>query len=88
MSPFALKFSQIILHKETSKLMYNRSFLFEVLHQPTLLPKTFKCFKQAKIDKWPGLHVSYTNFSPYRLMCYRINGKPDGLFIGDIQSDI
>ena len=41
MSPFALKFSQMILHTETSKLMYNRSFLFEVLHQPTLLPSTF-----------------------------------------------
>ena len=42
MSPFGLKFSQIILHTETSKLMYNWSFLFEVLHKPTLLPSTFK----------------------------------------------
>ena len=41
MSPFGLKFSQIILHTETSKLMYNWSFLFEVLHKPTLLPSTF-----------------------------------------------
>ena len=30
-----------ILHTETSKLMYNWSFLFVVLHQPTLLPSTF-----------------------------------------------
>ena len=29
MSPFALKFSQMILHTETSKLMFNWSFLFE-----------------------------------------------------------
>ena len=41
MSPFGLKFSQMILHTETSKLMYNWSFLFEVLHKPTLLPSTF-----------------------------------------------
>ena len=42
MSPFGLKFSQMILHTETSKLMYNWSFLFEVLHKPTVLPSTFK----------------------------------------------
>ena len=41
MSLFGLKFSQMILHTETSKLMYNWSFLFEVLHMPTLLPSTF-----------------------------------------------
>ena len=44
MSPFWLKFSQMILHTETSKLMYNWCFLFEVLHKPTLLPSTFKTF--------------------------------------------
>ena len=32
MSPIGLKFSQMILHTETSKLMYNWSFLFVVLH--------------------------------------------------------
>ena len=42
MSPFGLKFSQMILHTETSKLMYNWSFLVVVLHKPTLLPSTFK----------------------------------------------
>ena len=41
MSPFGLKFSQMILHTETSKLMYNWSFLFVVLHKLTLLPSTF-----------------------------------------------
>ena len=41
MSPFGLKFSQMILHTERSKLIYNWSFLFEVLHKPTLLPSTF-----------------------------------------------
>ena len=42
MSPFGLKFSQMILHTETSKLMYNYwSFIFVVLHKPTLLPSTF-----------------------------------------------
>ena len=35
MSPFGLTFSQMILHTETSKLMYNWSFLFVVLHKPT-----------------------------------------------------
>ena len=42
MSLFGLKFSQMILHTEASKLMYNWSFLFVVLHKPTLLPSTFK----------------------------------------------
>ena len=41
MSLFGLKFSQMILHTETSKLMYNLSFLFVVLHKPTLLLSTF-----------------------------------------------
>ena len=41
MSLFGLKFSQMILHTETSKLMHNWSFLFVVLHKPTLLPSTF-----------------------------------------------
>ena len=41
MRPFGLKFSQMTLHTETSKLMYNLSFLFVVLHKPTLLPSTF-----------------------------------------------
>ena len=35
MSPFGLKFSQIILHTETNKLMYNW-FSLLVLHKPTL----------------------------------------------------
>ena len=45
MSPFGLRFSQMILHIETSKLMYiflDWFFLFVVLHKPTLLPSTFK----------------------------------------------
>ena len=42
MSPFGLKFSQMILHTERSRMMCNWSFLFEVLHKPTLLPSTFK----------------------------------------------
>ena len=44
MSPFGLKFSQMILHTETSKLMYmyNLAFLFVALHKTTLLPSTFK----------------------------------------------
>ena len=48
MSPFGLKFSQMILHIETSKLMYNWSFLFVVLHKPTLLPSTFKWWDHKK----------------------------------------
>ena len=35
----------MILHAETSKLMYNWSFLFEGLHKPTLLPSTFNTVK-------------------------------------------
>ena len=46
---------QMILHTETSKLMYNWSFLFVVLHKPTLLPRNFKRkrIKQYKNYKSP-----------------------------------
>ena len=52
MSPFGLKFSQMILHTETSKLMYNWSFLFEVLHKPTLLPSTFNILFLSFFQDW------------------------------------
>ena len=38
----------MILHAETSKLMYNWLFLFEVLHKPTLLPSTFNAVYHHK----------------------------------------
>ena len=53
MSPFGLKFSQMILHTETSKLMYNWSFLFEVLHKPTLLPSTFNIYFERFVTWYP-----------------------------------
>ena len=58
MSPFGLKFSQMILHTETSKLMYNWSFLFEVLHKPTLLTSTFKNFLRVQNLKFETTIVS------------------------------
>ena len=51
MSPFGLKFSQMILHTETSKLMYNwASSLNVVLHKPTLLPSTFKALHSLSLQ--------------------------------------
>ena len=42
MSPFEVEiFTDDSPCTETSKLMYNWSFLFEVLQTPTLLPSTF-----------------------------------------------
>ena len=52
MSPFGLKFSQMILHTETSKLMYNWSFLFLVLHKPTFLPR------QGENVNVPSKHIN------------------------------
>ena len=46
------------------------------------LKSTIKCFKEVKIDKW--LDLSYSLLPTD--CCVRINGKPDGLFSGDIQS--
>ena len=40
------------------------------------------CFKRVKIDTWPD---SPYLFSPIDY-CVRINGEPDRLFSGDIQS--
>ena len=50
MSLFGLKFSQMILHTKTSKLVYSWSFLFEVLHKTTLLPSTFKGCESVYCD--------------------------------------
>ena len=59
MSPIGLKFSQTILPTETSKLIYNWSCLFEVLHKPTLLPSTFKLTAKAYKAQGtcPTIHV-------------------------------
>ena len=59
MSPFGLKISQMILHTETSKLMYNWSFLFVVLHKPTLLSSTFK-FLQISVKIISILFKTYS----------------------------
>ena len=42
-----------------------------------------KCFKGVKIDKWTD--ISLYSFLPVDC-CVRINGEPDRLFSGDIQS--
>ena len=59
MSPFGLKFSQMILHTEASKLMYNWSFLFLVLHKPTLLLSTFNICHSKQLQE--GLNVFSDN---------------------------
>ena len=56
MGPFGLKFSQMILHTETSELMYNWYFLFEVLHKPTLLPSTFNVKFKLHYIVYKGNH--------------------------------
>ena len=46
------------------------------------LKSTIKYFKEVKIDKWPDLSYSFLPID----CCVRMNGKPDQLFSGDIQS--
>ena len=46
------------------------------------LKSTIKCLKKVKIDKWPDLSYSFLPID----CCVRINGEPDHLFSGDIQS--
>ena len=41
-----------------------------------------KCFKRVKTDKWPDSPYSFPPID----FCVRINGEPDRLFSGDIQS--
>ena len=48
------------------------------------LESTIKCFKEVKIDKYPDSSYSFLPID----YCVRINGKPDRLFSGDIQSYI
>ena len=42
----------------------------------------FKCFKKVKTEKWQDLQYSFPPIG----CCVRINHKPDGLLVGDIQS--
>ena len=42
----------------------------------------FKFFKEVKIDKWPDSSYSFLPID----CCVKMNGKPDRLFSGDIQS--
>ena len=44
--------------------------------------KHHKCFKKAKIGKWPEIPYSFLRID----CCVRINGQPERLFSGDIQS--
>ena len=61
MSLFGLKFWLMILHTETSKLMYNWSFLFVVLHKqhsyPFITFKTTIFFSFYFLFWWPFSHV-------------------------------
>ena len=47
MSPFGLKFSQMILHTETSKLMYNWSFLFCTSQHSYPVPLKLRIYRLA-----------------------------------------
>ena len=74
MSPFWLKFSQMILHTETSKLMYNWSFLFEVLHKPTLLPSTFKYITKSVLKLvGPANNMHALFYDSQVLACWEIH---------------
>ena len=64
MSPFGLKFSQMILYTETSKLMHNLSFLFVVLHKPTLLPSTFNSVRVQVVKSESESELSPLSPSP------------------------
>ena len=44
-----------------------------------------KYFKRVKIEKWPDLPYSIS-LHTCRLLCFRINHKPDRLLNGDIES--
>ena len=52
-------------------LMYNWSFLFEVLHKPTLLPSTFKCQCHVAISvsksTWYFTCINHVDWSVYFL---------------------
>ena len=69
MSPFGLKFTQMILHTETSKLMYNWSFPFVVLHKPTLLPSTFNQLTLF-YECWCNGLLKYVSFHILFVFCF------------------
>ena len=75
MSPFRLKFAQMILHTETSKLMYNWSFLFVVLHKPTLLPSTFKKLECGTLILYQVEHTSVTLLENVNLVLTKIKTR-------------
>ena len=78
MSRIGLKFSEMILHTSTSKMMNNLPFILVVLHKPTLWPSTFKpnelYFHENKLTR------QYRE-GPTRLQDRTVNtrGRPIGL---------
>ena len=66
MSRIGLKFSQMILHTSTSKMMNNLPFLLVVLHKPTLWPSTFKVIIKS-ITKLFSLYFSSLNLKYLKL---------------------
>ena len=76
---FTLKnLSCMTLHAIRLSLVRCKNEALKKLHLKSII----KCFKRVKIDKWPDSPYS---FSPIDY-CVRINGEPDRLFSGDIQS--
>ena len=67
-------FWQMILNRETCKLMYNWSFLCVVLHKPTLLPSTFKGPGSSRV--FDALNLCYSWSKLYsKAFWYKIGEK-------------
>ena len=84
MSRIGLKFSQMILHTSTSKMMNNLPFLLVVLHKPTLWPSTFKLeIKQVPnyFDRMKGMLGLIWNWTFYLL-----SSQYHGLYYSDCLS--
>ena len=54
----------------------------EALKKKLYFKSIIKCFKTVQIDKWSDSPYSFPPID----YCVRINGEPDRLFSGDIQS--
>ena len=80
MSPFGLKFFTDDSSYRTSKLMYNWSFLFVVLHKPTLLPSTFNRPSKLEILEMSvrDANWSHSTFTWYNVPSPKCSGGGGG----------
>ena len=85
-SPLKALFNNIFALKNLTCMSLHAISVFNMAYkwspEKIHLKSIIKCFKEVKIDKWPDFSYSFLPID----CCVRINGEPDRVFSGDVQS--